>query len=133
MAYLMGYGGAMAAFFLADMIWLGIMVGRFYRPALGSLLLPDANLAPALVFYAAYPIGLVIFAVAPALRAQSLGMAVVYGALFGLFTYGTYDLTNYATLRNWPLSITLLDMAWGTVLGGLAALAGTALAARFGG
>jgi len=133
MTYLIGYGGATAVFILADMIWLGIMVGRFYRPALGDLLSSVANLPPALLFYAAYPIGLVIFAVAPSLKAQSLGLALLYGALFGLFTYGTYDLTNHATLRHWPVSVTLIDMAWGTVLGGLAAVAGTALASRFGG
>jgi uncharacterized membrane protein len=133
MAYGIAYGATAAAFILADMIWLGSMVGRLYRPALGDLLLPGANLPPALLFYAAYPVGLLLFAVAPALKAQSLGMAVLYGALFGLFTYGTYDLTNAATLRNWPLSITLIDMLWGTVLGGLAALVGTATALRFAG
>jgi len=132
MTYLLAYGGATAAFILADMIWLSTMVGRFYRPALGDLLSSGANLPPALLFYAAYPIGLVIFAILPALKAQSLGTAAVYGALFGLFTYGTYDLTNHATLRHWPLSVTLVDMAWGTVLGAIAASAGTALAARFG-
>lgn len=131
MSYWVGYGATAVAFILADMLWLGVMAGRLYRPALGDLLLPGANLPPALLFYAAYPVGLVIFAVAPAFKAESLGMAALYGALFGLFTYGTYDLTNHATLRHWPLSITLADMAWGTVLGALAALVGTAVALRF--
>lgn len=131
MAYLLAYAATAAAFIIADGIWLSLMVPRFYRPALGDLLIAGVNLWPALVFYAAFPIGLVIFAVVPALKAQSLLLALLYGALFGLFTYGTYDLTNAATLKGWPLSITLADMAWGTVLGGLAAVIGTAITLRF--
>jgi uncharacterized membrane protein len=75
-------------------------------------------------------IGVVFFAVVPALRADSAAMALVYGALFGFFAYATYDMTNYATLRNWPLVVSLVDIAWGTCLTGVSALAGY-LATRF--
>lgn len=131
MAYLIAYAAAAAAFIVADAFWLTTMVPRFYRLALGELLNAGVNLPPALLFYAAYPAGLVLFAVLPALKAQSPGLAILYGALFGLFTYGTYDLTNYATLKGWPLSVTLADMAWGAVLGGFAAMVSTAVTLRF--
>ena len=81
-------------------------------------------MAAAAVFYAVYVVGIVIFAVAPALRETSAGTALVYGALFGFFAYATYDMTNYATLRNWSLTVSLVDTAWGTALTGASALLG---------
>ena len=113
---------ALVAFVAIDLTWLGIMAPRFYRPTLGDIMIADVNLAPAILFYLLYPIGLVIFAIEPSLRNGSAGSALLYGALFGFFTYATYDLTNYATLRNWTLSLTIVDVAWGTVLGALVAL-----------
>jgi uncharacterized membrane protein len=116
MTHVTGYAAALLTFFLADMVWLGTMAPRFYRPTLGDIAISGVNLAPALVFYALYPVGLLIFATSPALKSGSITTAVVYGALFGFFTYATYDLTNYATLRNWTLQLTLVDVAWGTIL-----------------
>ena len=116
MTYVTGYVAALLTFFLADMAWLGTMAPRFYRPILGDIAISGVNLAPAMVFYALYPVGLLIFATSPALKSGSMTTAVVYGALFGFFTYATYDLTNYATLRNWTLPLTLFDVAWGTIL-----------------
>ena len=78
----------------------------------------------AVAFYAAYVVGIVLFAIAPALRADSVATAFLYGALFGLFAYGTYDMTNYATLRHWSLTVSLVDMAWGAFLTGLSASVG---------
>lgn len=121
--YVIGYFVALAIFVAADMVWLGTMAPRFYRPALGDIAISGVNLAPAIAFYAVYPIGLLIFAIGPALKGSSLMTAVVYGALFGFFTYATYDLTNHATLRNWTLQLTVVDVAWGTVLGALASTA----------
>ena len=120
--YITAYAAALVAFVVADMVWLGIMVNRVYRPALADILIPGVNLPPAIVFYLLYPIGLVIFAVLPALKSESSAMAIGYGALFGFFTYATYDLSNHATLRNWTVQVTAIDMAWGTVLGAIAAL-----------
>ena len=104
MTYVTGYVAALLTFFLADMAWLATMAPRFYRPTLGDIAISGVNLPPAMVFYALYPVGLLIFATSPALKSGSMTTAVVYGALFGLFTYATYDLTNYATLRNWTLT-----------------------------
>lgn len=122
MTYVAAYFAALLLFFLADMVWLGAMVSRLYRPALGDLLLSGVNMPPAIVFYLLYPVGLVIFAIAPALKSGNIATAMYLGALFGFFTYGTYDLTNQATLRNWSTTLTIADMAWGSVLGGVSAI-----------
>ncbi len=122
MTYVAAYFAALLLFFLADMVWLGTMVSRLYRPALGDLLLSGVNMPPAIVFYLLYPVGLVIFAIAPALKSGNIATAMYLGALFGFFTYGTYDLTNQATLRNWSTTLTIADMAWGSVLGGVSAI-----------
>ena len=122
MTYVAAYVAALLVFFLADMVWLGTMVSRLYRPALGDLLLSGVNMPPAILFYLLYPVGLVVFAIVPALKSGNITTALFLGALFGFFTYGTYDLTNQATLRNWSTTLTLADMAWGTVLGGISAM-----------
>ena len=118
---LVGYGLALAVFVAVDMVWLSQMAPRFYRPILGDIAISEVNLPPAVLFYAVYPIGLLIFAIHPALKSGSISTAAVYGALFGFFTYATYDLTNQATLRNWTLQLTLVDVAWGTILGAISA------------
>jgi uncharacterized membrane protein len=115
--YTAAYLIALVIFVGMDMTWLGIMASRLYRPTLGDIAISSVNLAPAVVFYVLYPIGLVLFAIHPALRTSSAMAALIYGALFGFFTYATYDLTNQATLRNWSLSLSLVDIAWGTFLG----------------
>jgi uncharacterized membrane protein len=130
MVYSAAYAGALAALVVADMIWLGSMVSRVYRPVLGDILLSGVNLPPAIVFYLLYPVGVLIFAVAPALKNGSATGAMMYGALFGFFAYTTYDLSNYATLRNWTLQLTIIDIAWGTLLGAMTAAAGFLLASK---
>jgi len=121
MSYLAAYVAALLVFVLADMAWLSTMVDRIYRPALGDLLLSGVNFPPAIIFYLLYPAGLVIFAIIPALKSGNVATALMLGALFGFFTYGTYDLTNQATLRSWSTTLTIADMAWGSFLGGLSA------------
>lgn len=121
MAYIVSYIAALLLFFLADMVWLGTMSSRLYKPTLGDILLSDVSMMPAIVFYLLYPVGLVVFAINPALKGGNMTTALAFGALFGLFTYGTYDLTNQATLRNWSTGLTLADMAWGCVLGAMTA------------
>jgi uncharacterized membrane protein len=113
------YFVTLVTFVAIDMAWLGTMASRFYKPMLGDIAIAGVNLPPAVVFYAIYPVGLMIFAIEPALRAGSSVNALTYGALFGFFTYATYDLSNQATLRNWTLSLTAVDVAWGTFLGAL--------------
>ena len=126
-----GYLAAFVTFLGIDMLWLRIMAPRFYRPTLGDIAISGVNLPPALLFYAIYPIGLLIFAITPALKSGSLATALVHGALFGLFTYATYDLTNHATLRNWTLALTTVDVAWGTLLAALASAAGFLVVSKF--
>jgi uncharacterized membrane protein len=109
----------LATFVVVDMAWLGTMASRFYKPMLGDIAIAGVNLPPAVVFYAVYPVGLMIFAIEPALRAGSWLNAPIYGALFGFFTYATYDLSNQATLRNWTFTLTAVDVVWGTFLGAL--------------
>jgi uncharacterized membrane protein len=119
MLYVTSYLIALSVFLLVDMIWLGTMTSRFYRPTLGDILLTDVNLLPAIAFYLLYPVGLVLFAIQPAMREGNIANALLMGALFGLFTYGTYDLSNHATLRNWTTPLTVVDMLWGGVLGAM--------------
>ncbi|MDH3579434.1 MAG: DUF2177 family protein [Hyphomicrobiales bacterium] len=122
--YLIAYGVTACAFLGIDALWLGLIARKFYFDRLGELLLERPNLGAAAAFYAVYVVGIIIFAVAPALREGSGFTALVYGALFGFFAYATYDMTNYATLRNWPLVVALVDTAWGTFLTGTAAWLG---------
>lgn len=117
MIYALAYGAALVIFVIVDALWLGTMAPRLYKPILGDIMLARFNLAPAVVFYLLYPIGLVFFAVSPALKGGGLTTALIYGGLFGFFTYATYDLTNQATLRNWSSVLTLADIAWGSFLG----------------
>jgi uncharacterized membrane protein len=103
-------------FFGIDMLWIGVLAKGFYRKNLGHLLRPDINWTAALIFYLLYIVGILIFATLPALEKQSLRQAVVLGALFGLFAYATYDLSNLATLKDWPVKIVFVDILWGMVL-----------------
>lgn len=109
---------------LLDFIWLRTMVDPVYRPSIGAVLAEKPNMAAAIAFYLIYLAGVVIFAVRPALADGNWRTALVMGALFGFFAYATYDLTNFATLKAWSLKISVIDMAWGAVLTGLAASAG---------
>lgn len=111
-----------------DGIWLSLMASRLYRPGLGGMLRDSFALPPAIVFYVVYVVGFTVLAVLPGLSAGRWTAALWRGAVFGFVAYATYDLTNLATLRGWPLSVTLADLAWGTVLTALAAASGAAMA-----
>lgn len=101
---------------LVDLLWIGVVANRFYRSELGELFAPQVNWTAALIFYAIYVAGLVFFVLSPAIVKQSLLYAVFAGAFFGLIAYATYDLTNLATVRNWPLLMSLVDIAWGVFM-----------------
>jgi uncharacterized membrane protein len=124
MKYVGSYGATLLVFVTLDLIWLGLVAKRFYRTQLAGLIADQFNLWAALAFYLVYPLGVVIFAVTPALSSASWSDAAVLGAGFGFFAYATYDLTNLATLREWPVRLTVVDLAWGTVLTALAATCG---------
>ena len=121
----------LAIFFLIDMIWLGLVAKNFYRHQLGSMLSPKVNWPAAILFYLLFIAGLQLFVVGPALAQGGVLRALWQGAFFGLIAYATYDLTNLATLKNWPLAVTAVDLVWGSVLGAavsfLGALAGSRL------
>ena len=104
-------------FFIIDMVWLGVVAKDFYQQQLGYLMGP-VNWTAAIVFYLVYIVGILLFAVYPALQEGSLMKAVIFGALFGFFTYATYDFTNLATVKDWSFLVTVVDVMWGTFLGG---------------
>lgn len=98
------------------MAWIVVVAKKFYAQQIGSLLKTDINRTAAVVFYILFLMGMVLFAILPAVEAASWTHALFYGGAFGLVTYATYDLTNLATLKDWPLLVTIIDMLWGTVL-----------------
>lgn len=108
----------LGAFFVIDMIWLGLVARNFYREHLGFLMKTNINWPAAIIFYLIFVAGLVYFVINPSLSQSSWTTALLSGAFFGLITYATYDLTNLATLKDWPLKVTLVDLAWGAVLSG---------------
>lgn len=122
--FAVAYAATAIVFCGLDFLWLGFIAKGYYQSQIGALLLEKPNLAVAALFYALYIVGVLIFAVLPALDAGHWGKALLYGALFGFFAYATYDLTNLATLKGWSPGIALLDLGWGTVVTGLAATAG---------
>ncbi|WP_417686539.1 DUF2177 family protein [Roseibium sp.] len=127
MQYLVAYIATAVVFLGIDYVWLAHVSRGFYAERLGHLLMEKPNMAAAAGFYAIYVVGIVIFAVAPALRTGSLSTALIYGGLFGFFAYATYDMTNFATLKDWPPSVVMVDVLWGTVLTGVSACLGTYL------
>jgi uncharacterized membrane protein len=108
----------LAVFFLIDMIWLGVVAKGFYRRHLGTMLSPKVNWAAAILFYLLFIVGLLVFVIKPALISGEPLKALFFGALLGLISYATYDLSNLATLKDWPLIVTIVDLIWGSVLGG---------------
>lgn len=124
------YALTIPVFFAIDMVWLGLIAKPFYAKHLGHLMAAKVRWTPALLFYLLYIAGILFFAVLPALDKGSLGRAVLSGALLGLLAYATYDLTNLATLRDWPLLVTIIDLLWGMVLTGGVAAASYLLAGR---
>lgn len=126
------YLATAVVFFTLDLLWLGWLARDFYRGQLGALARPTPILPVAAAFYALYVVGIVIFAVAPAIEAGSWRTAAMLGALFGFFAYATYDLTNIATLRDWPVRMSVVDLAWGTALTAASAAAGYWLTRQLG-
>ena len=114
--YLKLYLVTTIAFFAIDMVWLGLVARTFYRKYLGFLMAPSPNWLAAIIFYLLFIVGILVFVVLPGLEDNSFKTTLLRAALFGLITYATYDLTNLATVKDWPVLITVVDMAWGTVL-----------------
>ncbi len=123
----MKYPGVYLAVFLTmfiiDMIWLRVIAVNWYQQGMAEHLAESPNLVAAAAFYLVFPIGLMIFAILP-VESASLVKVGITGALFGFFAYATYDLTAMAVLKNWPVGLSILDMAWGTMVSGVASIAG---------
>ncbi|MEI7726141.1 MAG: DUF2177 family protein [Bacteroidota bacterium] len=122
--YLKLYFSTLAVFFAVDMLWLGVISRTFYKKHLGYLMTPDVNWYAALIFYFLFIVGVLVFVVLPGLKENALPVTLIKAALFGLITYATYDLTNLATVKDWPLIITIVDLLWGMVLTTIVSAAG---------
>ena len=110
------YAIALPVFIVIDMVWLTLVAKKFYRDQIGFLMKGDVNWTAAIVFYLLFIAGLVVFVITPAIEKNSWLHALLFGALFGVIAYATYDLTNLATLKDWPLLVTIVDLTWGAVL-----------------
>lgn len=130
MQTVISYVATLLAFTLIDLVWLGVVAKDFYRRELGPLMADPINWVAGVAFYVLFAAGIVIFAVMPALAAGGPMRAGLLGAMFGFFAYATYDLTNLATTRGFPFKMALVDMAWGSLLTGMAAALGAAVALR---
>lgn len=119
-----GYLLTAAVFFAVDLLWLGVVARGLYRRHLGHLMAEQVNWTAAIVFYLLFIVGILIFAVLPAVERESVGRAALMGALFGFFTYATYELTNLAVLEGWPMGIVFVDIAWGATLTAIVSVAG---------
>ncbi len=126
------YGLTLVVFLGIDLVWLLKIAPKFYRRHLGHLMADKPNGPAALIFYLLFIVGLVVFAIYPSYDQGIWWQALLYGALFGLFTYATYDLTNMATLKGWPLKVTVIDLIWGTSLSAVTATIVFFLATLFG-
>lgn len=126
------YVAGVATFLTVDLLWLSVIARDIYRREIGTLLLERPLVGPAAAFYLIYVAGVVVFAVNPALASSNWTTAALYGGLLGMLCYGTYDVTNLATLRNWSSTIVVVDIAWGTLLTAATATVAYLVAARFG-
>jgi uncharacterized membrane protein len=129
--YLKTYLVAVPVFFLIDMVWLGVIAKGVYAKYMGHLLRPVPNWPATIVFYLLFIVGLVIFAIHPALKNQSWSYALLYGGLFGFFTYMTFDMTSLAVLKDWPWQIVIIDIIWGIVLSGSVSVVSYLIAGKY--
>jgi uncharacterized membrane protein len=121
---ILSYLLTLIVFLMVDMLWLGIIAKNMYQKFLGGFITDKVNWTPALIFYLIYVVGISIFAIYPAVNKGSASNAILMGALFGIFTYATYDLTNLATMKDWPLNIVFIDILWGAFLSALVSFSG---------
>lgn len=128
---LVTYLSTAAVMVLIDLVWLGLIAKPMYQQGIGHLMAEKPNIAAAIGFYLLFPIGLMIFAILPEAADRRWQQTAICGALFGLFAYATYDLTNLATLKNYPIKLALIDIFWGTLVSAVAATAGKLVFTRF--
>lgn len=131
MLYIKQYVVTALMFFAVDMLWLGVLARGLYKRYIGHLMADKVVVGAAVAFYLIYIVGLLFFVIQPALKKESFNYALVTGLFFGFITYATYDLTNMATLKDWPFMITIIDIAWGTCLGGAVSALSYLILSRF--
>lgn len=119
-------------FLVIDMIWLGLIAKNFYAKQIGFLMKSNINWLAAIIFYLLFIVGLVLFVIMPAMQKNSWLQALLFGALFGLITYATYDLTNLATIKDWPVLVTIIDLIWGTTVAGAVSVISFFIATKIG-
>lgn len=130
MQWIVAYVVTAVVFLVVDLVWLGVIARDYYREQMAHLIAPDFAVGPAIAFYILYIFGVTYFAIAPALRSGVWQDAILPAALFGLVAYATYDLTNWAVLRDWPQKLAIIDMAWGMALTTFASTIGAFVALR---
>jgi len=123
---------ALPVFLAIDMVWLTLVAKNFYAKQIGFLMKPNINLPAAILFYLLFIVGLVLFVITPALEKHSWLQVILMGALFGLISYATYDLTNLATIKDWPILVTVVDLVWGMVLAASVSLVSYFIATKIG-
>ena len=123
---------ALSVFLAIDMIWLGLIAKNLYAKQIGFLMKSDINWLAAIIFYLLFIVGLVLFVIMPAMQKNSWLPALLLGALFGLITYATYDLTNLATIKDWPILVTIIDLIWGTTVAGAVSVISFFIAIKIG-
>ena len=129
--YFVAYTSTAVVMIALDLLWLGVIAKPIYQQGIGHLMADRPNVPVAMLFYAVFALGLMMFAVAPNGTAPEWSKTLMAAALFGLFAYATYDLTNLATLKRWPIGVSLLDIAWGSLVSAVAAAAGKVALDRF--
>lgn len=130
--FFIAYFATLVSFLVIDAVWLGLIAKKFYAQQLGSLMRDDILFVPAGIFYLLYSAGIVLLAVRPEQQPLSLLNVAFYGAVVGFIAYGTYDVTNLATIKDWPLPMSVVDLIWGTCISSLVAVAGATALQKFG-
>ena len=130
--YIACYAATLIVMVALDLLWLGVIAKPLYQQGIGHLMAASPNVAVAILFYAVFPLGLMVFALVPHESAAEWRKTLVAAALFGLFTYATYDLTNLATLKDWPVRLSIFDILWGVFVSTVSAAAGKAVLQSFG-
>ncbi len=130
--FFIAYLATLVSFLVIDAVWLGLIAKKFYAQQLGTLMRDDILFVPAGIFYLLYSAGIVLLAVRPEQQPLSLLNVAFYGAVVGFIAYGTYDVTNLATLKDWPVTMSVVDLVWGTCISSLVAVAGALALQKFG-
>lgn len=123
---------ALPVFLAIDMLWVGVIAKGFYNKQIGFLMKPDINWFAVILFYLIFMVGLVLFVIQPSIASGSWTKALLLGALFGLITYATYDLTNLALTKDWPILVTVVDLVWGAVISASVSVATYFIASKIG-